>query len=182
MKSHLTGRLLLMLTMLAIALVSQLSSIGASAEIMRAAARKNAPDFTLEQADGTPVTLSAFKGRVVLLDLWATWCTGCKTEIPWFIEFDWKYRNRGLTTIGAAMDEDGWTAVRPYIAQHSISYPIVLGYPTLMEPYRVTVLPVTMLIDKEGNIADVHAGIVDKARWESEIRVLLQEPHRREAR
>ena len=59
------------------------------------AQRSAAPDFTLPDANGTPITLSAFKGKVVLLDFWATWCHGCKTEIPWYIEFDRKYRTGG---------------------------------------------------------------------------------------
>ena len=177
MRSEPSRRLLLMALVLGVGLlVPRLSYVDASAQIAATAARKGAPDFTLERADGKPTKLSAYRGRVVLLDLWATWCTGCKVEIPWFIEFDRKYRNKGLTTIGAAMDEEGWTTVRPYLAEHSISYPIVLGYPTLMQPYRVTALPVTMLIDKRGNIADVHAGVVDKSTWEREILALLDEP------
>ena len=69
--------------------------------------RVAAPDFTLNDADGKPITLSALKGKVVLLDFWATWCGGCKIEIPWYIEFDKKYRGQGLAVLGVSMDEDG---------------------------------------------------------------------------
>jgi cytochrome c biogenesis protein CcmG/thiol:disulfide interchange protein DsbE len=146
-----------------------------SAAVTTADQRLVAPDFALDDSHGTRVNLSAYKGRVVLLDFWATWCTGCKVEIPWFIEFQTKYKDRGLTAIGAAMDEEGLTLVTPYLAEHPINYPIVLGYPALMEPYHITALPVTLLIDRAGRIADAHAGIVDKDVWEQEIRALLGE-------
>lgn len=137
--------------------------------------RTAAPDFTLEDETGKPVSMSALKGRVVLLDFWATWCTGCKVEIPWYIEFQKKYARQGLTSIGAAMDDEGWEKVRPYLRDHPINYPIVIGNPSLVGPYRVDNMPVTLLIDRRGRIADWHVGMVDKATWEQEIRELLKE-------
>ena len=129
-------------------------------------------------ARGTKFPLSALKGRVVLLDFWATWCTGCKVEIPWYVEFQKKYARRGLTSIGAAMDEEGWEKVRPYLEAHPIGYPIVIGNPDLVNPYQVTNMPVTLLIDRDGKIADAHVGIVVKETWEQEIRLLLKEKGR----
>jgi thiol-disulfide isomerase/thioredoxin len=111
-----------------------------------------------------------------LLDFWATWCTGCKVEIPWYIEFQKKYVNKGLTSIGVAMDDDGWAAVWPYLVQHPIDYSIVIGNEDFAKRFGVANLPVTLLIDRSGKIADSHLGIVDKARWEREIRQLLEEP------
>jgi peroxiredoxin len=137
--------------------------------------RTPAPAFTLSDATGAPIALSAYKGHVVLLDFWATWCTGCKVEIPWYIEFQRKYARQGLASIGVAMDEEGWQKVRPYLQTHPINYPIVLGSPTLVQPYKITNLPVTLLIDRDGRVADVHAGMVVKDRWEQEIRQLLKE-------
>src|ERR1700741_756615 len=75
-----------------------------------AAQRQAAPDFPLADANEKPITLSAYKGNVVLLDFWATWCGGCKQEIPWYVEFDEKYKRQGLAVIGVSMDEDGWKA------------------------------------------------------------------------
>src|SRR5215471_18245094 len=77
-----------------------------------------APDFTLSDSTGSPIKLSAYKGKVVLLDFWATWCTGCKVEIPWYMEFQIKYGKDGLTAIGVSMDEDGGKAVKPFLAVH----------------------------------------------------------------
>jgi thiol-disulfide isomerase/thioredoxin len=79
--------------------------------------RKPAPNFILTDAKGDTINLSTYKGKIVLLDFWATWCGGCKTEIPWFMEFDAKYKDHGLAVIGVSMDEDGWKTVRPFLAQ-----------------------------------------------------------------
>ncbi len=139
-------------------------------------ARSAAPDFALRDAKGAVVKLSDYKGQVVLLDFWATWCGGCKQEIPWYLEFDQKYRTKGLTSIGVAMDEDGWKTVTPWLAEHPISYTIVMGDKDIAERYRVNSMPVTLLIDRNGRIADTHVGVVDKVAWEKQIQTLLQEP------
>ncbi len=138
-------------------------------------ARSAAPDFALRDAKGAVVKLSDYKGQVVLLDFWATWCGGCKQEIPWYLEFDQKYRRKGLTSIGVAMDEDGWKTVTPWLAEHPISYTIVMGDKDIAERYRVNSMPVTLLIDRNGRIADSHVGVVDRESWEKEIQQLLQE-------
>jgi len=150
----------------------------ASAAVAGASARRPAPTFTLKDADGAPVSLAAYKGKVVLLDFWATWCTGCKVEIPWYMEFQEKYSGQGLASIGVAMDDEGWQKVKPYLAQHPITYPIVLGDAAFGKRYGITALPVTLLIDREGRIADSHAGMVVKGAWEEEIQTLLREPAR----
>ena len=146
-----------------------------STTLIAAHERKPAPDFSLADARGARLSLAAQKGRVVLLDFWATWCTGCKVEIPWYIEFQQKYARQGLVSIGAAMDDEGWAKVKPYLAEHPIPYPIVIGNPDLLQPYDIKNLPVTLLIDRQGRIADAHAGVVDKEAWEQEITQLLRE-------
>jgi thiol-disulfide isomerase/thioredoxin len=84
-----------------------------SAQIKATKDRKTAPDFVLNDAHGAAVRLSDYKGNVVLLNFWATWCGPCKIEIPWFSEFETKYKNRGFAVRGVLMDEDGWEAVKP---------------------------------------------------------------------
>jgi peroxiredoxin len=139
------------------------------------AARAAAPDFVLRDVNGVAVKLSDYRGKVVLLDFWATWCGGCKVEIPWFREFDKTYRDRGLVSIGVAVDDDGWHTVKPFLQDHPISYRIVISDPDIIQRYHITNLPVTLLIDRDGRIADSHLGIVEKQAWEAEIQTLLAE-------
>jgi cytochrome c biogenesis protein CcmG/thiol:disulfide interchange protein DsbE len=147
----------------------------APADLTAVASRKDAPDFTLADSTGAPVKLSAYKGRVVLLDFWATWCGGCKVEIPWYMDFQKKYKESGLTVVGVAMDEEGWTIVKPFVAETKINYPIVIGNSDLATRFGVDGLPVTLLIDRNGKIADSHAGMVDKDAFDSEIQTLLKD-------
>jgi peroxiredoxin len=135
--------------------------------------RKAAPGFTLDDSTGAPLKLSNYKGRVVLLDFWATWCHGCKTEIPWYVEFQNKYKDSGLAVIGVSMDDDGWKSVKPFLEEHKLNYPVVIGNQVLGNLYDVSSMPVTLLIDRDGKIADSHSGIVDRDAFESEIRTLL---------
>ena len=145
--------------------------------------RKPAPNFILTDAKGDIINLSTYKGKVVLLDFWATWCGGCKTEIPWYMEFDAKYKDRGLAVIGVSMDEDGWKTVKPFLALEkdpetgghtAMKYPVVIGSDSLAKQYNLTGMPLTLLIDREGRIAVSHAGMVDKDDWERKIRSLLK--------
>jgi cytochrome c biogenesis protein CcmG/thiol:disulfide interchange protein DsbE len=151
--------------------------------LIAAGMRKPAPGFALTDAQGQLVSLSAYKGKVVLLDFWATWCGGCKIEIPWYMEFDKQYKKQGLAVIGVAMDDEGWKAVRPFLAlkrdpetggNTSMQYPVVLGSEGLGRQYNLTSMPMTLLIDREGRIAVSHTGMVDKANFESHIQELLR--------
>ncbi len=136
--------------------------------------RKTAPNFTLTDSKGTSVRLSDYKGRVVLLDFWATWCHGCKIEIPWYMEFQDKYKDKGLSVIGVSMDDDGWKSVKPFLEEKKMNYTVVVGNADLAKLYGVDQLPVTLLIDRDGKIANSHAGMVDKNAFEKEISVLLE--------
>jgi thiol-disulfide isomerase/thioredoxin len=157
-------------------LVLMIQPFGAlRAQVVQAALRKTAPPFTATDSSGRTFRLSDTRGRVVLLDFWATWCTGCKVEIPWSMEFEKKYASRGLAAVGVAMDEEGWPVVRSFLQQHPISYPIVLGKDGPGALYHIANMPFTLLIDRAGRVADSHVGIVDKTAWDAEIRGLLAE-------
>ena len=136
--------------------------------------RKPAPDFALPADSGALLRLSSYQGKIVLLDFWATWCHGCKTEIPWYMEFQQKYKDRGLAVVGVSMDDDGWKSVRPYLNEHHLNYPVVIGNQDLAKQYGVGELPVTLLIDRNGKIAESHAGMVDKSAFEADIQDLLK--------
>jgi len=137
--------------------------------------RKVAPNFTLKDADGKNVSLSDYKGKVVLLNFWATWCGPCKVEIPWFIDFEQQYKAKGFAVLGVSLDEDGWTAVKPYIAEKKINYRMVVGSDSVSSLYGgVDNLPTTFLLDRTGKIAATHVGLVDKSDYQTEIQQLLQ--------
>jgi thiol-disulfide isomerase/thioredoxin len=121
------------------------------------------------------VSLSQYKGKVVLLNFWATWCHGCKQEIPWYMEFADKYKDRGFVVIGVSMDEDGWKSVKPFLQEKKMNYPVIIGNQELMNQYGGDSMPVSVLIDREGKIADLHSGVVNKGGWEREIQQLLGE-------
>jgi peroxiredoxin len=132
--------------------------------------RKEAPDFTLQDANGATVRLSDYKGKVVLLDFWATWCGPCKVEIPWFIEFEQQYKDRGFAVLGVSMDEGGWDPIKDYITKEKINYRILLGNDPVGEAYGgVDSLPTTFLIDRDGRIAAKHEGI-EPSNGKDEIR------------
>jgi peroxiredoxin len=136
--------------------------------------RRVAPDFSLVDADGKMVRLSALRGKVVLLDFWATWCGGCKLEIPWYMEFDRKYRRDGLTVIGVSMDDEGMKVVKPFVAERHIEYPVVVGSEAMGKIFGLGLMPLTLLIDREGRIAVAHSGVVDKDNFEEHVRELLR--------
>lgn len=137
--------------------------------------RKQAPNFSLKDANGTPVRLSDYRGKVVLLNFWATWCGPCKLEIPWFMDFEQRYKDRGFAVLGVSMDEDGWEAVKPYIADRKVNYRVVLGDDLVGNLYGgIDSLPTTFLIDRDGRVASVHVGLVAKNDYEGEIGKLME--------
>jgi peroxiredoxin len=137
--------------------------------------RKAAPDFTLNDTQGHSVSLSGYKGKVVLLDFWATWCAACQFEVPWYSEFSKKYAEKGLAVVGVSMDKDGLTSVKPYMEQKKMDYTVVLGNDYLVPQFGLKTIPVTWLIDREGRVAVAHVGMADKESFEANIQKLLQE-------
>jgi len=139
--------------------------------------RKPAPNFSLKDADGNAVNLADYRGKVVLVNFWATWCGPCEAEIPWFIEFEKKYKDRGFAVLGVSMDDDGWKSVRPYVASHKINYRVVIGSEVVSQQFgEIDSLPTSFMLDRQGRIASNHVGLVDKVDYQNEIVKLLQDP------
>lgn len=146
------------------------------ANIKPAADRQQAPDFELKDANGATVSLSDYRGKVVILNFWATWCGPCKMEIPWFVEFEQKHKDRGFAVLGISMDEGGWETVKPFLERVRVNYRILLGTDSVAMLYGgIESIPTSFVIDGSGKIANVHIGLVSKEDYESDIEALLQE-------
>jgi len=135
--------------------------------------RKVAPHLGREDSEGKRANLEQYRGKVVVLDFWATWCHGCKEEIPWFAEFQRKYGDDGLSVVGVSLDEDGWKVVKPFIQATSVPYRIVLGNASTAKAYAIEQMPDTFLIDRQGRVAAIYVGMVDRNGLEKNIRELL---------
>jgi peroxiredoxin len=160
-----------------LALACAISSAGCS----KAATKKEvpgAPEFTLKDGNGQTVHLSDYKGKVVLLDFWATWCGPCKIEIPWFMEFEQQFKDRGFAVLGVSMDEDGWKAINPYVKNMKVNYRVLLGNDEVGGLYGgLDSLPTTFLIDRQGRIVAKHIGIDSgKEDFKNAIVKLLDAP------
>jgi len=138
------------------------------------AAQSTAPDFNLKDAKGHAVRLSDYRGRVVLLNFWATWCGPCQIEIPWFVEFENKYGAQGFTVLGISMDEDGWNAVKRFLAAKDVNYQVVLSNEEVNQLYGgIESLPTTLLIGRDGRTEFFHSGLIGQGEYQTEIRQLL---------
>jgi peroxiredoxin len=146
--------------------------------------RTVAPKFQLASSDGRSLRIAEFKGKVVLLNFWATACGGCILEIPSFIELQRKYQNGDFTAIGVSADipyeglkseTEAWQKVRPFVAEHQVNYPIVMGNDGVIGAYGFQSYPATYLIDRSGDIAATYVGIVSKDDVDANIQRLLAE-------
>ncbi len=133
-----------------------------------------APDFALTNLAGKTVRLSDFKGKIVLLDFWATWCAPCREEIPDFIQLQKQYSGRGFTVLGIALDEDGAAVVKPLAQKLGVNYPLVIGDTQVAARYGgIQAVPTAFLIGRDGRILKAFVGARSKSEWEQTIRRAL---------
>lgn len=131
-------------------------------------------DFTMKDIDGKQVSLSSYKGKVVLLNFWATWCGPCKAEIPGFVEIQEKYKDQ-LVIVGFSVDDTAEKA-REYAKQYKMNYPILLGEgrEDVQEAYGpIWGIPASFIISKDGRVCRKHLGIAPKAVFEKEVVALM---------
>ena len=132
-------------------------------------------DFTMKDVEGKDVTLQSFKGKVIVLDFWATWCGPCKVEIPHFIEFQDKYGPKGLQIVGISVD-DPVDKLAPYVKDMKMNYAILqgLGHDDVQDAYGpIMGIPVSVVISRDGKVCATHTGLTGKDVFEREIQALL---------
>ena len=136
--------------------------------------RKKAPNFSLKTADGKVVELQKLRGKVVVLNFWATWCGPCRAEIPGFADVYQRYKSQGLEIIGISVDEGGWPDVQPFAKRYDIPYLIVLDNGKTVKSYgNFNAIPTTFIIDKNGYIVDRHIGSMPRDQFEAMIKGLF---------
>jgi peroxiredoxin len=134
-----------------------------------------APNFILKDARGVAVRLADYRGKVVLLDFWATWCEPCKAQIPWWNDLEKRYQEQGFAVLGVSMNDDAHrNSVKQFAARQQIAYRILLGDEHTARQFGgVSALPQTLLIDREGRIVAKHLGSTSKTNYEQAIEKLL---------
>lgn len=132
------------------------------------------PEFSIQDLDGNLVTNENLDGKVALVNFWATWCGPCKIEMPWFVDFQRKYKDQGFTVLAISLDEDGWDPVREFAAELELNFPVVLGDDPLAEDFGgIRALPTTLVVNREGEVVFTHTGLVSRSTYEKEIEALL---------
>ena len=135
-----------------------------------------APDFKLKEFTGKELTLAASRGKVVLLNFWATWCGPCREEIPELVALESRYKDR-LQIIGLVVDEDDENEIRKVIASEGINYPVAMADPETRLSYGgIAALPTVFVINPEGRVVQKHVGLFNPALYETEVRALLGLP------
>ncbi len=139
----------------------------------------SAPDVTFKDLAGHDLTLSSLKGKVILVNFWATWCEPCQIEIPWMIGFQQKYAGKGFTVLGVAMDDEGKSVVAPFVqskmfdvdgTKMNMNYPIVIGDDEIAQKFGGLLgLPTSFLVSRDGKIVKRHLGLVSADELEKEI-------------
>ncbi|HVB36591.1 MAG TPA: TlpA disulfide reductase family protein [Candidatus Acidoferrales bacterium] len=137
------------------------------------------PDVTFPELQGGDLPLASLKGKVVLVNFWATWCEPCQVEIPWMIAFQQKYASQGFTILGVAMDDDGEKVVDPFVQKSqfdvdgkkmTMSYPIMLGNEDIAEKFGGLIgLPTSVLISRDGKVVKRFIGLVNRDQLKDEI-------------
>lgn len=142
-----------------------------------AAARAAMPDFKLRELGGTDWKLSSHRGKVVLVNFWATWCSPCREETPGLIRIAHRYAAKGVTIAGISMDEGGAAPVRKFLHDFGVDYPIMMPDSSFLLANEIENLPTTFLIDRQGRIAKTYVGGVRESVFRADIERLLAEPN-----
>ncbi len=135
-----------------------------------------APAWKLKDVNGQLVNSEQFKGKVVVLDFWATWCGPCRMEIPGYVDLARKYGSEGLVIVGVSLDEGGPEVVKPFAAKMGVNYPIVMADEAIRAAYGgLEAIPTTFIIDRSGQVRHRKVGAQETSEYEKSILAVLQE-------
>jgi peroxiredoxin len=163
------------LTLLAFAGMPLFADQGVSAALAPVHERKEVPELILKDQSGRVVDLREYRGDVVLVSFWATWCRICRQELPWFGEFEAKHSSKGFTVIAVSTDEEGWKAVSPFFESLKMDFKVVLDDGTTSKRYGLDVMPAAFLIDRNGRLAAKYIGLANRENMDSNIKRLQGE-------
>ena len=134
-----------------------------------------APAWKLQDLDGKTVSSDDFKGKVVILDFWATWCPPCRAEIPGLIDLQKTYGKQGLMVVGVSVDQGGTDVIKPFVEKFGMNYPVLVADDKVQQAFGgFDAIPVTLVIDRQGRIVKRHLGLTEKDEFEAEIKPLLK--------
>ncbi|RII29454.1 MAG: TlpA family protein disulfide reductase [Geobacter sp.] len=136
-----------------------------------------APNFKAITTSGQPVSMDNYRGYVLVIDFFATWCPPCNESIPHLIDINRKYGKQGLQILGLSMDEDGEQIVKSFIDERRINYPVALASEQVQIDYGIVSVPVMFVIDKKGKVSEIYRGYSDETgrSMEALIKKLLAE-------
>jgi peroxiredoxin len=139
-----------------------------------ASAQEKAPDLSLKDVNGKTVRLSDFRGKVVLLNFWATWCAPCRTEIPDLVKKQREYQSRGLQIIGVTYPPEDGSEVRRFMQETKMNYPVVIGTKETKHAFTTSeTLPLTVIIDRDGKVRGMIEGIMYRDEFDEKVKPLL---------
>ncbi|TYP95470.1 Peroxiredoxin [Fodinibius salinus] len=146
-----------------------------SASLYPAQQKAKASDFEMTLVSGEKFSLSEQRGKVVLLNIWATWCAPCREETPDLVELYNKYKDQGLVVLGVSIDKQGMSVVEPFIEKYSVNYPTIIDDGTIIDKYGPTMgIPTTYIIDQEGDLEYFAVGALTNKELEPRIKKMLE--------
>jgi thiol-disulfide isomerase/thioredoxin len=164
-------------------LIAALAGVLVAASVFSRSRRRSGDDFkptpapawTLPGVDGKAVSSDQFKGRVVVLDFWATWCPPCRAEIPGYIALQDKYAKDGLVIIGVSLDREGPAVVKRFMVDQKMNYPVVMGDDRIVGAFGgIEAIPTTFIIDRTGLIRHRKVGAMDEREFEAVLQPFLR--------
>jgi peroxiredoxin len=132
-----------------------------------------AADFTLPDMNGKNVRLSDYRGKVVLLEFWATWCPPCRASIPGIEKLFKAYKDKGLVILAVSLDEGGWDSVKSFISSNGMTYTVLKGNDDVSASYQVRTIPMMLIVDKDGRISKRYLGFGNEEDLEKDIKTIL---------